>query len=68
MVKKAHGNDTVDITVELKHSTDKAWLVSDGGKEPVWVAKSQGELERDPGKRTYTLTIPEYIALQKGLI
>lgn len=67
MVKKAHGNDTVDITVEIKHETEKAWLVSDGSSE-VWIAKSQGEMERSANKKIYTLTIPEWLASDKGLI
>lgn len=68
MVKKAYGNDTVDVTVELKHETEKAWLVSDGGKEAVWIAKSQGEIGKYSGKRTYTLTIPVWLAEDKGLV
>ena len=66
MVRKAHGNDTVDVTVDLHHETEKAWLVSEGKSEPVWIAKSQGEIEREG--RTYVLTIPTWLAENKGLI
>ena len=68
-VRKAHGNDTVDISVELRSDPDRhnAWKVYDGKKE-VWIPKSQGELEKNPTGRLYTLTIPEWLAEKEGLI
>jgi mannose-6-phosphate isomerase-like protein (cupin superfamily) len=56
-------SDLVDIGVELKHETDRAWLVFDGAKE-VWVPKSQAELSEDQK----TLTMPEWLAMDKGFI
>lgn len=58
-------SNLVDITVILVHSTDKAWLVDDGSKK-VWIPFSQGELEQKGP--TWLLTIPEWLANEKGLI
>lgn len=60
-----------DVTVDLVHETDKAWLVTDGtmrdGKRvEVWIPKSQAELERN-GK-AWTLTAPEWLLTDKGLL
>ena len=55
----------IDLTVILVHETEKAWLLDDGSKK-CWIAKSQGELEaRGP---TWVLTLPEWLAQEKGLI
>lgn len=59
----------VDIAVQVHHQTEKAILVSDDGdkEKAVWVPLSQCEVEH--GKRgTATLTLPEWMALDKGLI
>lgn len=53
-----------DITVELLHETNAAWLVDDGDKK-VWIPKAIGELKKN---RTYTLTAPEWILKDKGLV
>lgn len=52
-----------DFTVILKHETDSAWLVNDGSKN-AWIPKSQGELVAKSG--AWTLTIPEWLAIEKG--
>lgn len=57
--------ELIDVTVALKHETAKAWLVSDGAKD-VWVPKSQGDLA-DDGK-VFTLTLPLWLAKDKGLV
>lgn len=66
----------IDILVQLHHETkpeednEGAVLVStDGNKESaVWIPKSQIEMEttRVPGQRF--ITIPDYMAVEKGLI
>jgi hypothetical protein len=67
-------SDLHDISVELMHETDKAWLVHDGtlvnGElNKVWIPKSQAELERvGPGKPLWTLTAPEWLLKSKGLL
>lgn len=58
-------SDLVDITVELRRETEKAWLIFDGTKE-AWLPKSQAEIER--AGKAYTATMPEWLAKEKGLI
>jgi hypothetical protein len=61
-------SDFIDIAVTIRHQTDAAILVSDGSirdeKEVmVWLPKSQVEINDDQ-----TITLPEWLALEKGLI
>lgn len=71
----------VEVTVEIKHHTDKAVLVSDGETE-CWIPFSLVEelkdiLEDTTGLKVgiedelaelETITIPEWLAIQHGLI
>ena len=61
--------ELTDITVQLHHETDKAVLVSDDGNKmhAVWLPKSQIEIE-DKGKGVLEITLPIWIAKEKGLI
>jgi hypothetical protein len=61
-------SDLIDVAIQLHHETEKAWLVSDDGdrKRAVWIPKSQAEIE-SKGKH-HELTMPEWLALEKGLI
>ena len=52
-----------DITAELLHETEKAYLLSDDGVKKQWVAKSLCE---DNGDGTFTM--PEWVAHDKGFI
>ncbi|ACL58719.1 hypothetical protein [Methylobacterium nodulans] len=63
-------SDLVDLTVRLHHETARAVLVStDGNREKaVWIPKSACEIELDAGKATHTLTLPERVAVEKGLV
>jgi hypothetical protein len=54
--------ELVDIAAELRHETEKAFLVFDGAKT-VWLPKSQVE-QNDDG----TFTMPEWLAHEKELI
>lgn len=58
----------IDISCQLKHETPKAWLLDTGDAEPVWVPKSIGELERSDDGKSYVLILPEWLAMEKGLI
>lgn len=58
----------VDISCTLEHETTKAWLLDVGDNEPIWIPKSVGELEKSDDGKSYMLTLPEYIANEKGLI
>lgn len=63
----------VEVAIEVIMSTDKALLVSDGGEE-VWIAISHiKELEdvddmEEAISNLEVITIPEWVAIQKGLI
>ena len=62
-------SDLIDITVCRHAETDKAVLVSDDGDKAnaVWIPKSQCEI--DEGQCGYiTITLPEWLALEKELI
>jgi hypothetical protein len=61
-------SDLIDISVVLVHQTDKAVLVDHGGDGNVWIPKSLCEIERDPDGKTWTLTLSEQVAEEKGLI
>lgn len=64
----------IDIAAELRHETDKAYLIYDGRSEVkkgdtasselrIWIPKSQCEMNDDK-----TFTMPEWLALEKGFI
>lgn len=61
-------SDLADITVIVRRETDKAWLVDHGGREPCWLPKSQCEIEPNRDGRTSTLTMPQWLAEEKGII
>jgi hypothetical protein len=52
----------IDIVVQVRHETEKAWLLHDG-KSTVWVPKSQVENNQDG-----TFTMPEWLAQKTGFI
>ena len=54
--------DLIDLDVRLIHETPLAWLFYDGRKE-TWLPKSMCEFDR-----AGVLTLPESLALEKGLI
>ena len=63
-------SDLIDIEIYIVRETNLAWCVTavDVKTDSVWVPKSQCEVERRGGSRFATLTLPESIALEKGLI
>lgn len=65
MASGEYSSDLVDVTVVLKHTTEKAWLVDDGTRE-VWVPRSQCELVKKGS--VWELTLSERTAREKGLI
>lgn len=64
-------SDLVDLEMTLHHQTDRAVLVSDSGnpKDAVWIPKSVCEIAPagKPGSSIYTVTMPERIAIDRGL-
>lgn len=62
-------SDVIDVTVQRLHETDKAVLVTDSVPENgVWLAKSMIEIEPSEVGGLLTVTLPEWLALEKGLI
>jgi hypothetical protein len=48
---------------KIVHETEKAYLISFGGKE-VWLPKSMIEVDVD----TMTVTMPERLAIEKEIV
>jgi len=62
-------SDVIDITVQKLHETEKAVLVTENIPERgVWLPKSQIEIEESATRGLYIVTLPESLALAKGLI
>jgi hypothetical protein len=63
-------SDLLDLTLQLHAETPKALLVSDDGvqKNAVWLPLSQIEYEKKPGSGLVVVTLPEWLALDKGLV
>lgn len=62
-------SDLIDITVRVKHRTDKAVLVSyDEDKESVWLPLSQIEIESNSDGRTHTASLPQRLAEEKEMV
>lgn len=62
----SRSNEEVDVCVEILRESDRAILVSDGDVEE-WLPKSQLEYEGEVGQ-TVVVTMPEWLAQEKGLI
>ncbi len=66
-------SDLVDLLLFEHHRTAAAVLVSDTGEEAhgVWLPLSQVEIEAKPGRpggNEIMVTLPEWLAQQRGLI
>lgn len=63
-------SNIIDIDVEVTARTEKAVLVHTGVKnEAVWLPLSQIEIEPNGAfDGIETVTLPEWLALEKGLI
>ena len=63
-------SDLIDGAVQLHRETESAWLVSNDGdrKSAVWIPKSQAQLEPDYSGKCHILTLPEWLATEKGLV
>jgi len=58
----------IDIAVIVHHRTERAVLVSDDGdrESAVWLPLSQVEIDDDGSN--HIITLPEWLAQEKGLI
>ncbi len=64
-------SDLHDITMQLHHKTDKAVLVSDDGERDnaVWLPMKHIEIEPSAEGRAFVkVTMPEWLAIEKGLL
>lgn len=63
-------SNLIDITVEIEAETDKAVLVHEGDvSKAVWLPRSMIEIEKLANSRgLYEITLPERLAMEKGLI
>jgi hypothetical protein len=61
--------DPIDVTVIiLADATPPAVLVDHGGKAPCWLPRSQIEFAPNSDGRTHTLTLPQWLAEEKGMV
>jgi hypothetical protein len=59
----------IDITVQLLHETDRAVLVTDITPENgVWLPLSQIEIEPADVGGMHVVTLPEWLAMERGLV
>jgi hypothetical protein len=62
-------SDLIDLTVQLLHETDKAVRVTDSTPDKgVWLPKTQIEIEPADKGGLHVVTLPEWLAEEKGLI
>lgn len=62
-------SNIIDIDVEVTARTEKAVLVHTGIKEQsIWLPLSQIEIEPSGIGGIETVTLPEWLAVEKGLI
>ncbi len=62
--------ELIDVACQQHHETDGAFLVSDNGERDtaVWLPKSQVERGDAQGGGVYVFTMPEWLAVDKGLV
>lgn len=61
-------SDIIDIACIIKRKTERAALIDHGGKEPVWLPLSQIEICKSDDGKTDIVSLPEWLARDKGLI
>lgn len=59
--------ETITITADILRRTEKAVFIFDGAVQ-VWLPLSQVECEFEPGETAVELEVPEWLAMEKGLI
>ena len=60
-------NNTVEIWLKVVHQTKLAYLTNDGGTLN-WLPKSQVEILDSAEGEEYLMSVPEWLALDNGLI
>jgi hypothetical protein len=59
--------ETIEIAVETRNFTDRALLVFDGSAE-VWIPRSLIEDYEGDGDTPVSITIPAWLAEERGLV
>ncbi len=60
---------TIEIAVRVVRTTPKALLVDHGGKEEVWIPRSQiSDYCGDSEDTATSIFVPEWLAIEKGLV
>lgn len=70
MDERAGKSDLIGMSVHVRHRTERAALVDpvNSTREAAWVPLSQVELTANEDGETYWLDIPEWLAVDKGLL
>ena len=63
-------SDIIDLDLIMCAETAAAILVAEAedSLKASWLPKSQIEIERKAGSRIVTVTLPEWLAIDKGLV
>lgn len=64
---KHSDSQLITVTVDILRRTEKALLISDGDAQ-AWLPLSQIECEGEPGDTDVDIEVPEWLAMEKGLI
>lgn len=68
-MKTRGGDELVDICAIVRRRRAKAVLVVHAEeKAPVWLPLSQVEVADNPDGRTATITLPQWLAEEKGIV
>jgi len=66
MSERGGRSDLVDISCTVKNLTERAVLIDDGTRQ-VWLPLALVEVDHQPLKAS-TVTLPEWLAKERGLI
>lgn len=62
-------DETVELEVQIKRVTEKAYLITHDGEKELWIPRSQVKsLDRNGRGPLHTMVMTEWIATQKGLV
>ena len=61
-------SNLVDIACIVRSETDRAICVEHCVGKPVWLPKSQVEIEENPDGKTVTVSMPEWLATERGIV
>jgi len=75
MENRRANHDLVDLEAVYRWQTKMAWCLDFGTDADVWLPKSQCEVDSSPNENkllrrgdTVTVTLPEWLAIEKGIV